>query len=228
MIKIDKLKKKFGSEFQIDITELSFPVDKNIAIIGNNGAGKTSLLELILNLLKTDEGNIFIDGKSNNSFAWKKITSSYLDEQYLIGFYTPKEYMKFCSTFYEQDFGLTMKRLSEFDDFFRFKWFTETKLIRDYSKGNKQKIGILSTLIFDSKIVILDEPFSNLDPSSKLMLSKILRKKRGSTNVVSTHDIDFVSQTFDIVYLMDNGRVIGSYDIENDSKNNNQLYDFFK
>tara|TARA_B100000768_G_scaffold30754_1_gene29238 strand:+ start:1766 stop:2452 length:687 start_codon:yes stop_codon:yes gene_type:complete len=228
MIEIEQLKKSLSIDFEINIPNLFLPKGKNIAIIGNNGAGKTTLLELILDLKKFDEGRILINADDNKKFIWKKITSSYLDEQFLIQFYTPKEYMKFCSVFYNQDFNLTLTRLKKYDDFFNFKYFNEKKLIRNYSKGNKQKIGILSTLVFKSKLVILDEPFSHLDPGSKLLLGKILKENKSTTNIVSTHNIGIISKTFDLVFLMDQGKIIGTFDLENNPINTEQLYNFFR
>lgn len=169
MITATNLIKSYNRKVVLNISDLTVNDGDIFGLVGNNGAGKTTLLRLMLDLIKADKGSIAIGGHIvSKSEEWKDYTSSYLDEGFLIDFLTPEEYFYFIAEEYGFTKELIDAKLSEFSDFFNGEILGQRrKYIRDFSKGNKQKIGIASALITDPKVLILDEPFSSLDPTSQ-------------------------------------------------------------
>lgn len=222
MIKITNLQKSYG-QFKLKINDLNIRKGDRVALVGNNGAGKTTLLKLILDLIKTDSGQIFINNNKydvSSDANWKRHVNSYLDEEFLISFLSPREYIDFILKVYKSSIlninkDLYNKILSFFD--FNQK---SNKLIRDLSKGNKLKIGIISAIITTPQLLLLDEPFSNLDPTSKYILLEILQANQefcDFTTLISSHDINEVIKICNKVLLIEDGKVILFEEINNET-----------
>lgn len=219
MIKIENLKKKFGDTEACDIPNLEIGSGEIIGLVGNNGAGKTTLFRLMLDLLKADSGNVSIDGiPINKTEEWKLFTSAYIDSGFLIDFLTPQEYMDFIA----QAAGMTedwrnqlsaeeQSSLSHLSQFMGEDFFRHPSLIRELSSGNKQKLGIMGAIISMPRLLILDEPFNFLDPSSQNNLKKLLVDYNRTTNatiIISSHNL---THTIDIsrrILLMEKGNII--------------------
>lgn len=212
MIHINNLGKAYNSVKVLDIEQLEIPQGQSFGLVGNNGAGKTTLFRLILDLIKTDRGevlskNIAVDKDSQ----WKKYTGSFLDEGFLIEFLKPEEYFRFIADIN----GITKDELknfyNDFADFFGDEILNKNKYIRDFSKGNQKKIGIFGAIISQPEVLILDEPFANLDPSSQIRLKRILRelhKKSNLTMLISSHDLKHIAEVSDRVVILEKGKVV--------------------
>ena len=212
MITISNLKKAFGETIASDIPEFQVNDGDILGLVGNNGAGKTTLFRMLLDLLKPDEGSVSIDGiNPAESEVWKDSTGAYVDEGFLIDFLTPEEFFAFLGRIN----GITQEevdeRLKPFERLSGGEVFGQKKLIRNLSAGNKQKVGIISALFMKPKLVILDEPFNFLDPSSQNVLKHVLTdyaRENKATLLISSHNL---AHTIDIstrIALLEKGQII--------------------
>lgn len=224
-IQVNDLKKTFGEKTAVNISEFTIHDGDILGLVGNNGAGKTTLFRLILDLIKADQGQVTInDCNPVISEEWKNFTGAYLDEGFLIDFLTPEEYFEFIAKVNNLSKEVLEERLKVFEHFMGGEIIGQKKLIRNLSAGNKQKVGIISALINKPQIVILDEPFNFLDPSSQNILKHLiedLHKETNSTILISSHNL---SHTIDIstrIALMENGVIIK--DLSNDESGNTKV-----
>ena len=221
MISINNLKKAFGETIASDIPSFTINDGDILGLVGNNGAGKTTLFRMLLDLLKPDEGEIRLDDVNPaQSEKWKSSTGAYIDEGFLIDFLTPEEYFAFIGKITDMNQEQVDERLKDFDRLAAGEIFGQKKLIRNLSAGNKQKVGIMSALFNRPKLVILDEPFNFLDPSSQNVLKHVLteyNKETGATILVSSHNL---AHTIDIstrIALLEKGQIIRDLPNENGS-----------
>jgi ABC-2 type transport system ATP-binding protein len=209
---------KSYKDFTLQIKEFHARNTEIIGLVGNNGAGKTTFLRLLLDLVMPENGEIYSNQISITlSEHWKEYTGSFLDEDFLISFLTPMEFFKFISNVYDITYEELNKRLLKYEQFLNID-LNIKKFIRDFSTGNKVKIGIVSTLITNPRVVVLDEPFNYLDPTSQNYLSLILRnfhKTEDSCIILSSHDLTHISELCTRVIIIDNGQIIK--DLRNDS-----------
>jgi ABC-2 type transport system ATP-binding protein len=212
MITISNLKKAFGNTVACDIEQFTINDGEILGLVGNNGAGKTTLFRMLLDLLKPDEGDVALDGiNPAQSEEWKAATGSYIDEGFLIDFLTPEEYFAFIGKITDKTQEEVDERLKDFEKFAAGEIFGQKKLIRNLSAGNKQKVGIISALFNNPKLVILDEPFNFLDPSSQNTLKHVLteyNRRTGATILVSSHNL---AHTIDIstrIALLEKGHIV--------------------
>jgi ABC-2 type transport system ATP-binding protein len=228
MIKAEGLQKKYNDRIVINIPELTIDKGELVCLVGNNGAGKTTLFKLFLDLILPDAGNAFLDGNNVKlTEMWKFKTASYLGESFLLDYLTPEEYFIFLANLKDIKKHEIEETLSYFIDFFNDEILNKKKLIRDFSKGNIQKIGIVSCFILKPEIVFLDEPFSNIDPTSKLILNRMLKKyaEDGTTIFLSSHELSMVEELNTRVVLMNEGSLIKD---SKDHKNNiSEIKSFF-
>jgi ABC-2 type transport system ATP-binding protein len=212
MITIANIRKAFGQTIASDIPSFAINDGDILGLVGNNGAGKTTLFRMILDLLKPDEGQVTIDGiNPAESEQWKDSTGAYIDDSFLIDFLTPEEYFAFLGKINTIQQEEIEERLKPYERLAGGEVFGQKKLIRNLSAGNKQKVGIISALIMRPKLVILDEPFNFLDPSSQNILKHILtdyNRETGATILISSHNL---AHTIDIstrIALLEKGQII--------------------
>ena len=212
MIEIISVTKKYGNSTVLDIPKLEIAPQECFGLVGNNGAGKTTLFRIILDLIRTTTGHVRIEGQIvSESEEWKRFVGSYLDEHMLLNYLTPDEYFETLRKVYslsEQDLE---DHLSSFEDFFNGEIRGSGKYIRDLSKGNIKKVGIAAALLGDPGVVLLDEPFENLDPTSQIKLKKIIlrtKEEKNMTFLISSHDLDHVTEISDRIVLLEKGKVI--------------------
>lgn len=221
MISINNLIKKYKPDFKLEIPGLLFDKGKCIGVVGNNGAGKTTLLNLILDLVEPDNGIVEINSINNKKTEWKKNTGSYLHENFLLDFLYPLEYLRFIGEFYNINKEEINNRLKLFEDFIEPDLiYKNKKLIRYLSEGNKAKIGIISALIIEPLLIVLDEPFSKLDPSSRNKLSTIFlyfKKTFKSTILISSHDLQNIVNICDRLILLESGIIKYDEKVNNNS-----------
>ncbi len=212
MIQIKDLRKLFGDKVAIDIPELTIETGSLIGLVGNNGAGKTTLFRLILDLLKADSGYVLSKGVDvSKSEGWKSYTGSFLDNRFLIDFLTPEEYFYFVGEAYSMSKELVDERLTMFTRFMNEEILDQKKYIRNFSAGNKQKIGIMAAMMINPEILILDEPFNFLDPSSQMEIRDMIHtvnKEHNTTILISSHNLNYTTDISDRVILLEKGFIV--------------------
>ena len=212
MISIRDLKKVYGRTQALSIAQLEIGNGEMFGLVGNNGAGKTTMFRLILDLIEATEGEVLIRSMPvQRQEDWKMITGSYLDEGFLIDYLSPSEYFSFVGGLHSwtaDDYSRFYLSLVGFcpDDMLQGK-----KPIRSLSQGNKNKIGIIAALIGDPQLLVLDEPFAHLDPSSQIILKRLLKKinaDRGTTMLISSHDLTHVTEICNRIVLLEEGLIL--------------------
>lgn len=212
MIHIENLIKAYNNNVVLNIDSLTINTGEAIGLVGNNGAGKTTLFSLLLDLIRADRGSITSNGVVvNESEAWKPFTSAFVDESFLIGYLTPEEYFYFIGELRGLNKADIDAHMVKHADFFNGEAIGQQKYLRDLSKGNQKKVGIVATLIGKPKVIILDEPFANLDPSTQIRLKKIIRELAADPEVtvlVSSHDLIHVTEVSNRIILLEKGKVV--------------------
>jgi len=229
MIKVTDLQKAYNGVTVLNIPALTIPVGESFGLVGNNGAGKTTFFRLILDLIEPTEGQVLIeDKKVTRNDDWKTSTGSFLDEGFLIDFLTTEEYFTFVGKLYNKSEGDIAAFLESMRDFFNDEILGTKKLIRDFSKGNQKKIGIAAALIGDPKILILDEPFTALDPSSQIRLKRFLTElqtKFNMTMLISSHDLNHVTEVCKRIVVLEKGKIVK--DLNTDADTLKELESYF-
>ncbi len=212
MISISSLSKTYGSEPVVNIAELIIRKGESFGLVGNNGAGKTTLFRMILDLIRPTEGLVTIDGKSvQGNDDWKHFVGSYLDESFLIPYLTPDEYFKFVGKLHQYSDADLSQFLQKFEELFNGEITEKKKHIGDLSKGNLKKVGIAAAFMGNPQVVILDEPFENLDPTSQIRLKRLLqqeRETRAITYLISSHDLNHVTEICGRIVILEKGKVV--------------------
>lgn len=230
MIIINKLQKNFGEKKAVDIENYIINQGEMLGLVGNNGAGKTTLFRLILDLLKTDAGNVTInDIDVSKSEEWKKFTGAFIDDGFLIDYLTPEEYFYFIGKMYGLKKEEVDERLTQFERFMNGEVVGQKKFIRNFSAGNKQKIGIISAMLHYPQLLILDEPFNFLDPSSQSVIKHLLKKyneEHNATVIISSHNLNHTVDVCPRIALLEHGVIIRDIQNENNSAEK-ELEDYF-
>lgn len=221
MITINKLQKNFGEKRAVDIESYTINQGDMLGLVGNNGAGKTTLFRLILDLLKTDAGCVTIkEVDVSKSEEWKKFTGAFIDDGFLIDYLTPEEYFYFIGKMYGLKKEEVDERLKPFERFMNEEVINQKKLIRNFSAGNKQKIGIISAMLHYPQLLILDEPFNFLDPSSQSVIKHLLKKyneEHNATVIISSHNLNHTVDVCPRIALLEHGIIIRDIRNENNS-----------
>ena len=230
MIEINQLQKNFGEKKAVDIEKYSIYQGDMLGLVGNNGAGKTTLFRLILDLLQADLGNVTInDIDVSKNEDWKQFTGAFIDDGFLIDYLTPEEYFHFVGKMYGLKKDEVDERISKFNRFMNGEVIGQKKLIRNYSAGNKQKIGIISAMLHQPQVLILDEPFNFLDPTSQSVIKHILKayhEETGATILISSHNLNHTVDICPRIALLENGKIIRDID-NHDYSAEKELEDYF-
>lgn len=212
MIQISQLKKQYKEAVVLDVDTLEIPNGECFGLVGNNGAGKTTLFRIILDLVRASAGHVKINEEDvSKTENWKAKTGAYLDEHMLLAYLTPDEYFETLRKIYglsEEDLKL---HLAKFTELFNDEVLGKKKYIRDLSKGNLKKVGIAAALMGNPEVVLLDEPFENLDPSSQIRLKKLILREKDAAKVtflISSHDLNHVTEICERIVLLEKGKVI--------------------
>lgn len=229
MISFTNVSKVYAKQAVLDILLLEITKGQTFGLVGNNGAGKTTMFSCLLDLIKPSKGVI----KNNNvnvreSEDWKSFTSAYLDESFLIGYLMPEEYFYFIGELRGVSKREVDRFLNQFEDLFNGEILKGKKYIRDLSKGNQKKVGIVAALIGEPEVIILDEPFANLDPTTQIRLKKIIKKlsqDRNITVLISSHDLQDVTEVSERIVLLEKGKVVR--DIKTSKETLKELESYF-
>ena len=221
---IKDLKKTFGEKVAVDIPELTIHSGELLGLVGNNGAGKSTLFRLILDLIKADTGSVRmyglnIDINVAETEKWKDWTGAFVDEGFLIDYLTPDEYFQFIARITDTSDAQLEEFMAQFQHFMADELSGQKKLIRTLSAGNKQKVGIMAAMLLRPQVLILDEPFNFLDPSSQNAIKHLLKKyneETGATILVSSHNLQHTVDISNRIVLLEHGKVI--QDIDNREK----------
>jgi ABC-2 type transport system ATP-binding protein len=229
MIIADQLSKVYGQTAVLDIPYLSLEKGVSVGIVGNNGAGKTTLFRLLLDLIAPSEGKVTINGHHvYHSEEWKSITGAFIDESFLLDYLTPEEYFQFIGKLHGFNAIEAIEKAEIYEPFFKGEVLGNSKLIRDLSKGNQKKVGIVGALLFNPELVILDEPFANLDPSTQYQLRTFLKEIDQRTEItllISSHDLVHVTEFCQRIIVLQKGSIVK--DIMTNPSTLSELEDFF-
>lgn len=167
---------------------------------------------MLLDLIQPTTGHILNNEiQVNTSEDWKPFTASFLDESFLIGYLTPEEYFYFIGDLRGQNKADVDALLIQYEEFFNGEILKNKKYLRDLSKGNQKKVGIIATLIGNPEVIILDEPFANLDPTTVNRLKKIIKELADNPNItvlVSSHDLQHTVEVCDRIVALNKGELV--------------------
>lgn len=229
MIQAKNLKKAYAGVTVLDIQSLEIPPGESFGLVGNNGAGKTTFFSLLLDLIHPSEGSVINHSvRVAESEDWKPFTSAFMDESFLIGYLTAEEYFYFIGELRGQNKADVDALLARYEEFFNGEILGNRKYLRDLSKGNQKKVGIIATLIGRPSVVVLDEPFANLDPTTVNRLKKIIRELADDPSVtvlVSSHDLNHTVDVCHRIVALQKGEVVK--DIRTSAQTLQELEAFF-
>ena len=224
-IKIENVKKTFGEKVAVNIESFEIKSGDVLGLVGNNGAGKSTLFRIILDLLKTDAGKVTMYDAEKSVIVseteeWKNWTGAYIDESFMIDYLTPEEYLSFIARLSGISEEQMNEELQRYEHFMAGEILGQKKLIRNLSAGNKQKVGIIGALLLKPQVLILDEPFNFLDPSSQNAFKHMMEdynKETGATILISSHNLNHTVDICPRIALLENGVIIRDIINENGS-----------
>lgn len=212
IIEIKNVKKRYNGKQALNVDSLQIKSGECVGVVGNNGAGKSTLFRAIVDLVKPDEGVVWIaDEPVQQSQHWKNLLHAFLDESFLISFMRPDEYFLFIGKTAGLNKEMTKTQLARYPELMNEDIAGSTKLIRELSTGSKIRVGILAALLGNPKILILDEPFAHLDPGSQARLGKLLKRlytEEGMAVLLSSHNLHNIAQVCSRIVLIENGMVV--------------------
>ena len=229
MIQVENLQKEYGGVTVLNISALQIGKGEMFGLVGNNGAGKTTFFRCLLDLIRPSAGMARSKGEPvQGSEHWKSYTGAYLDEGFLIDYLSVEEYFDFLGKTHRMSKDDIANFINDMSGFFNDEIIGKNKYIRDFSKGNQKKIGIAAALMGNPEILILDEPFTNLDPSSQLRLRKLLvelNERLGITMLISSHDLMHVTEVSSRIVALQKGIVV--HDLQTNENTLKELEAFF-
>ena len=212
MIQAIQISKTYGKTQVLNVEDLEIPRGQSFGLVGNNGAGKTTFFNILLDLIRPTTGEITNhDVEVNKSEDWKTFTGSFIDESFLISFLTPEEYFYFIGDLRGMSVADVDAFLEQFQEIFNGEIIGKKKYLRDLSKGNQKKAGIVAALMGNPQVIVLDEPFANLDPTTQIRLKKMLKALTDTNEVtvlISSHDLSHITEVCERIVVLDKGNVV--------------------
>ncbi len=229
MLSINNYTKKYGDKTAVDDLSLHIQKGEIYGFIGHNGAGKTTTLKACAGILDFTEGEILIDGMNirKEPIACKKIMAYIPDNPDMYTFMTGQKYLNFIADVYEIPADLRKERIEKYAGMFEILGDLGGQ-IAGFSHGMRQKLAIISALIHEPKLMLMDEPFVGLDPKAAYILKELMRElcKRGGAIFFSTHVLEVAEKLCDKVAIIKQGKLITSGTME-EVKGNSSLEDVF-
>ena len=229
MIEIKNITKVYNGVTVLNVPNMNIKKGESFGLVGNNGAGKTTLFRCLLDLIRPNTGEVLSNSENvAKSSNWKAHTGSYLDEGFLIDFLTPDEYFKFLANINGLSAGDLDNFHQYFKEFFSGEILAKKKYIRDLSSGNQKKVGIAAALMAKPDVLILDEPFNSLDPTTQIRLKNLLKelqKDKRVTMLISSHDLNHVTEVCERIVVLHEGGV--AHDIQTKSDTLKVLEEYF-
>ncbi|MEO7294866.1 MAG: ATP-binding cassette domain-containing protein [Candidatus Limnocylindria bacterium] len=207
---VDSITKRFGDVVALDGVSFSVEPGRIFGLLGANGAGKTTSMRIVLDILRADDGRVTWQGAENISLPRR--TWGYLPEErglyprMLVG-----EQLRFFAALYGVSDAAAREEIDDWLERFRIPDYRERK-VEELSKGNQQKIQFIASILHDPDVLIMDEPFSGLDPVNVRLLKEAFleMKRRGKTLIFSTHQMEQVEELCESIAIVDRGRVVVS------------------
>ena len=229
MIEVKDLTKQYAGVTVLNIPQIKINKGESFGLVGNNGAGKTTFFRIILDLIRPSSGNVLSNDQDvSKSNEWKHYTGSFLDEGFLIDFLSPEEYFEFLADVNGLSSGDLQDFYESFKEFFNDEILDKNKYIRDLSSGNQKKVGIAAALISKPEVLILDEPFNSLDPTTQIRLVRLLNelhKEKNTTMLISSHDLNHVAEVSSRIVILEKGDVV--HDLQKSESTLKQLENYF-
>lgn len=229
MLKIENITKKYGDKKAVDSLTLSINPSEIYGFIGHNGAGKTTTLKACCGILQFDEGEIYIDGESikKKPLECKKKIAFIPDNPDLYEFMSGIKYLNFIADIFMIPQKEREERIKKYADMFELTGDL-AQPVSAYSHGMKQKLALISALIHDPKLIIMDEPFVGLDPKATYLLKELMHEhcNKGGAIFFSTHVLDVAEKLCDKVAIIKNGKLIKSGKME-DVRGDDSLEEVF-
>ena len=218
MLEIKQFSKSYkGGKKAVDKLSLTIGAGEIYGFIGHNGAGKSTTIKAVVGVLDFEEGEIYIDGMSvrRQPLECKRVTAYIPDNPDLYENLTGIQYLNFIADIFEVGRAERQERIQRYGDAFEITGALGD-VISSYSHGMKQKLAILSALLHQPKLMVLDEPFVGLDPKASLLLKTIMREMcaQGSAIFFSTHVLDVAEKLCDKIAIIKNGRLVISGGME--------------
>ena len=211
MLRIENLTKIYGEKKAVDALSLHIRAGEIFAFIGHNGAGKTTTLKACCGILGFEEGEIFVDGISvkKDPIACKQKIAYIPDNPDLYGFMSGIQYLNFIADVFKVGEKERMERIEKYANVFSLTGDLAQK-IHAYSHGMKQKLALISALLHEPKLMIMDEPFVGLDPKAAFTVKQIMKElcQKGSAIFFSTHVLDVAEKLCDKVAIIQGGKLI--------------------
>ena len=206
VLELKNIEKSFGEKKVL--TDVSFKAEggKAFGLLGRNGAGKTTSIRILMDVFPADSGKVLIDGKPAD---YNKIGIGYLPEER--GLY-PKKIIIDQLTYFAELKGMSKKDAVKSIDYWLERLSMSeyrNKRLDTLSKGNQQKIQLITALAHDPDIVILDEPFSGLDPVNAMLLKDVVKEQisKGKIVLFSSHQMSYIEEFCDSIAILNNGVV---------------------
>ncbi|MBE6715590.1 MAG: ABC transporter ATP-binding protein [Ruminococcaceae bacterium] len=229
MLRIENLTKIYGEKKAVNCLSLHIEKGEIYGFIGHNGAGKTTTIKSCCGILNFDEGEIFVNGLSikENPIECKRLIAYIPDNPELYEFMSGIQYLNFISDIFKVDAEKRQERIKKYADMFEITGEL-AQPVKSYSHGMKQKLAIISALIHEPKLVIMDEPFVGLDPKAAHLLKGIMRDicDKGGAIFFSTHVLEVAEKLCDKVAIIKDGKLIISGKTE-EVRGNASLEDVF-
>ena len=228
MILTKDLKKQYNNQTVLDLPNLEIQKGECFGLVGNNGAGKTTFFSLVLDLIEPSNGMVLSDNISvKGSNHWQQYTGAYIDERFLIRHLTAEEYFDFVKRTYKLDNSAYHSFLDRFSDFFSDEVLNKNKYLRDFSKGNQKKVGIAASMMANPRVLILDEPFPHLDPTTVIRLKTFLQELKEDADItvlISSHDLSHVTEVCNRIAILEKGLIVHDKPTSTDTLNYLQTY----
>ncbi|WP_347160151.1 ABC transporter ATP-binding protein [Pontibacter chitinilyticus] len=228
-VAITGLSKAFGKKQILQHLDLTIEKGQCYCLLGKNGVGKSTFLHCILDLVKPDAGSIRLFDKdyADHSLEVKQNLGALCEDNPLIEEFTGLEYLNFVAKLYRLDPAETEERISSLTNYFFSDRESLHKNIAGYSTGMKKKIGIAAAILHKPRVLLLDEPFTGLDPIAAQLLVQLIRSYRNPNRIIliSSHDLNYVERVATHIGVLNDGQLMYNGTIEEFTMNGKNLID---
>lgn len=217
MLRIEHLTKTYGDKKAVDDLQLHIQPGEIYGFIGHNGAGKTTTIKACCGILQFESGEIYVDGISikENPLACKQVLAYIPDNPDLYEYMSGIQYLNFIADIFGVSASDRQERIKKYADAFELT-ADLAQMISAYSHGMKQKLAIISAMIHEPKLIIMDEPFVGLDPKSSHLLKEMMRGicDQGGAIFFSTHVLEVAEKLCDKIAIIKHGKLVRSGTME--------------
>jgi ABC-2 type transport system ATP-binding protein len=210
MVIFNNIEKRYNKHIALNHFSFNIITNEFSALIGNNGCGKSTTIHILCNLIPYDSGEVLFEGKkiTPNYVSYKKHLGIVLSKPYYVEDFNIMEYWKFVCKFQEVPKNETNQRIDDLVNLLELNEYTK-KSIKNLSSGNQMKVSLGGALIHNPKMLVLDEPFVNLDIGTTEKIMTILKGFKGKkTILITSHQLELVADLCDRFLIMDKGQIV--------------------